>query len=114
MLLEFEPLIWSRATISCWMTLRSRITIKSRVTIRSRITIRSRTMIRISLLIEVEILLEVQLISDFDIEILGVAKWPQVKEALGRDDCRVKKANVGTESNSRRSSIISLFLDRWS
>ena len=31
-------------------------------------------MIRISLLIEVEILLEVQLISDFDIEILGVAK----------------------------------------
>ena len=66
-----------------------------------------------------EILLEFQII--FEFEILIVIKisgsWQVIagvtRKALGRNDSRIKKTNVGAETNSRTCFFISLFLD-WS
>ena len=69
------------------------------------------------MLIEIEILLEFQSIFEFeiliDIEISGARQVIAgvTRKALGKNDSRVKKTNVGAETNCRTCSFISLFLD---
>ena len=64
-----------------------------------------------------EILLEFQIIFEFEILIvIEISGARQViagvtRKALGRNDSRIKKINVGAETNSRTCSFISLFLD---